>query len=357
MGHIAISPHDPKHWFFTDWYGVYQSHDAGRNWRLSIDGVELTVSHVLRQAPGRPSLVHLGMADNGYFRSTDGGESFAQVTRGISNNIKAIVVCLSRPQRLYAVGPATFGWFANMVFVSDDAGQSWRRAQMKGLPDLGKERCNSIAVDPNDPQRVWLAVSGPLQQGGGGPYVSEDGGQTWRWAGEGLPQDKPFYKQAIWDVGSEIAAGPGGHAVTMSHQRQSVYFGETAGSEWRAAELTLSGKPYDLAADPHTAGRFFLSVDGDGLYRSDDGGGTWRRVFEGGVTYVAVDTDVSGRVAVTTRKSLWLSTDAGKSWRQLDDGMPYRTHRRPLTFAGDRLVVGTAGSGVFWTSLDSAAAP
>lgn len=352
MGHIAISPHDPNHWFFTDWYAVYQSRDAGRNWRLSIDGIELTVIHVVRQAPGSPSLVHMGMGDNGYFRSTDSGARFGQVTTGISNNVKDIAVCFSQPNRLYAVGPSTYGWFANAVFTSDDAGESWRRVAMKGLPDLSQQRCNTVAVDPDDPQRVWLTVSGTLQEGGGGPYVSEDGGDTWRWFGQGLPTGKPTYRHSIWDVGRELAVGSSGHLVTASHERRIVYFYDETDQSWRAATISLKGKPYDLAADPQQPGRFFLSVDGEGLYRSDDGGQTWQRVFEGSVTYIAVDTDTTGRIAITTRNGLWLSTDAGDSWRELDSSMPYRTHRRPLAFAGDCLVVGTAGSGVFWAPLD-----
>jgi photosystem II stability/assembly factor-like uncharacterized protein len=47
LAHITIDPRDPKHWFFTDWFAIYQTTDAGQTWQLSMDGVEVTVLHTL----------------------------------------------------------------------------------------------------------------------------------------------------------------------------------------------------------------------------------------------------------------------------------------------------------------------
>jgi len=42
------------------------------------------------------------------------------------------------------------------------------------------------------------------------------------------------------------------------------------------------------------------------------------------------------------------------TWIDLDKRLPYRVARLPLTFAGDRIVVGTGGNGVFWIDLNLA---
>ena len=54
---IVVDPHNPKHWFFTDYYTVYQTWNSGKNWTLTIDGIENTVIHALHQMPGDPKVV------------------------------------------------------------------------------------------------------------------------------------------------------------------------------------------------------------------------------------------------------------------------------------------------------------
>lgn len=354
MGFIAIDPRDPEHWCLTDWYALYETFDAGRNWRLSIDGIESTVIHAVRGSPRNPNLVHLGMGDNGYFRSTDSGESFDIIPRGIGNNVKDISVSPVNPDRLYAVGPDTWGWRANHVYVSDDAGMTWRRSAMKGLPDMSKHRCNSIAAGADNEDEVWLAVSRSVGHGRGGVYHSADGGQHWRWIAQGLPDGKPFFRHEIWVVGRELAVGTDGSVVCASHTTREVFrLGNPQEAEWRSSPMPGKGAPHDLVSGMES-GQFYLAVEGDGLYATNDHARSWKRLYEGSVYHVAVDPRKPGRLAAATDGGIILSEDDGRTWRQMDQRLPYRVARLPLCFAGQRLVVGTAGSGVFWIQLDQA---
>jgi photosystem II stability/assembly factor-like uncharacterized protein len=115
LGAVAISPHNPRHWAFTDWYALYQSKDAGQTWSLTIDGIEMVVLNTVAQEPSDAQVFHAGMADVGYFRSPDGGRTMRQITRDISSNIKSIAPTLSQPGRVYATGPREWQWHANEV--------------------------------------------------------------------------------------------------------------------------------------------------------------------------------------------------------------------------------------------------
>ena len=347
---IVVDPRDPQHWFFSDWFGIYQTTDAGKHWKLTIDGIEVTVLHTLQQDPTDGRVVHLGMADNGYFYSEDRGERFRHVgwRQGITNNVKCISVSRARPERVYAVGTQASGWESNQVFISDDRGRTWRRSAMKGLPDMTQHHCNSIAVSPTESDYVYLAVSGEVRPDGGGVYASADAGESWTWMGEGLPQGEEFFTHSIWGIGRELAVGGDGSLVCISRDRWQVYRYSPSTRRWRAAEVTLGERPNCVVANPHKRGRFFLAADG--VYRSDDWGVTWEKKLRGSVAHVTVDLAKSSRVAAGTDDGVALSEDAGETWQVLDRSLPDRRHDL-VAFAGDRLLAGSDGSGCFWTSL------
>jgi hypothetical protein len=349
LGSITVDPRNPGHLFFTDWFAASVPPDAGKHWSLSFDGIEDTVIHCLEQDPGDPGVVHLGMADDGYFYSQDGGERFTP-GQGISNNVKCISVARSQPSRVYAVGPKTFQWEANQVFVSRDRGHTWKRSPMTGLPDMDTYRCNSIAASPTNPLEVYLAVSEDVGEGKGGVYHSVDAGRTWTWMGQGLPAGKAFFTNSIWGIGRELAVDAGGALVAISSPLHLVYRFDPAARQWVSVDTGGSGSPGSVVADPFHPGRFFAGLSGSGVMRSDDAGITWRSVYPGHVHHVAVDEAVPDRVAAGTDDGVALSLDGGKTWSMLDRRLPYRLYNE-VAFAGDRIIVGSGGSGAFWMPI------
>lgn len=353
LGFLGIFPGSPRRWLFTDWYACYISPDAGRTWNLSIDGIEMTVLHCLAQDPSRPNRVHAGMADIGYFRSDDGGASFGNWGRhrGISNNVKCISVCASASDRIYAVGPIRWLWQANQTFRSDDGGDHWARPAQGGLPDLSEEtgaRCNTIAAHPIHPDEAYLAVSGAVRPGGGGIYRTRNGGDDWEWWGEGLPEESLF-RRDIWTTGPEIAVSPDGAAVAVSHDKGQTFRRGPGEDRWTA--VSLPDRSSHVVADPQTPGRFYVARKGAGLFRSDDSGTNWRRILDASTGCVAVDMAHPERIAATGDGQIRISNDGGLTWTEMDRSLPMRSHRNVLCFAGDRLVVGTPGSGIFYAPL------
>jgi hypothetical protein len=227
LASISINPRSPKQWFFTHWYAIRRSDDAGKTWSLSMDGVETTVLHALTPDPKDPARVHLGMGDNGYILSTDGGASF--VTPHVNSNMEMMSVPAFKPTRVYGVGDDNTGqWRSFQVWISDDAGQSWTKSPMCGLPDMKQHSMNSIIALPQAPDTVFVALSEALQAGGsgGGVYRSDDGGINFQWAGEGLPigdNTKKFFTGSIWEIGRALAALPGGDVLLISRWTPAIY--------------------------------------------------------------------------------------------------------------------------------------
>ena len=352
LGSIVVDPRDPDHWFFTDWFAIYQTHDAGRSWKLTIDGIEVTCILVLQQDAADPSVIHLGMLDNGYFRSEDGGERFRNVKQVISGNVKCLAVSPATPHRVYAVGASRQSWESSQVFISDDGGHTWRRSPMRGLPDPQRHRRNTIAAAPAAPDLVYLAVAGPIAPGAGGVYVSDDGGDSWRWMAEGLPPGEQFFVEGILgQSGREIAVAPDGTLLCISHRRRAVYRRPPTASQWEQVQAGAAHAPSCVVADPVAPHRFYLAAAG--IWRSDDGGLTWTQVLAEPAAHVAIDLAHPERVAAGTADGVALSVDGGATWRLLDRRLPRRANNL-VAFAGDHLIAGSNGSGAFWIPLSAA---
>lgn len=362
MGSISISPHDPNHWFITDFFAIYQTRDGGKNWRLTIDGIEVTVSHNLVQDPSDPAIVHLGQADIGPATSVDGGRRFHKNSvpddkdaPAGGKNMKSMDLSPKLPNRLYGVGDKSYyvGWLSNQIYVSLDRGRTWRRSPMVGLPDMSKRACTTIVADLNDPYTVYVTIAGEIAPNGGGVYKSVDGGARWTAMNAGLPAGKYFFPYDIWAHGRQLAAGTDGSLIALSQQSNFVYRFDPKTQQWSSIDLKHKGKLWSVVADRLKPGRFFIGARSDGLYRTDDSGLTWKKVYDKSVSFVATDSVVSNRVAGGTLDGVVLSTDGGETWRELDKSLPYRHDNIPV-FVGERLLVGSAGSGVFWMPLSTA---
>jgi hypothetical protein len=350
LASVTINPRNPREWFFNDWYAIRCSEDSGKSWELSMDGVETTVLHTLTPDPTDPGRVHLGMGDNGYMLSTDGGASYA--TPHVVANMKMISVPLTQPTRVYGVGDANTGeWRSYQVWISDDCGQSWTKSPMVGLPDIKDHSVNSIIALPRAPNTVFAAISGMVQPGGGGVYRSDDGGQNFKWAGDGLPSGpttKNFFTSSIWEIGRELAALPSGDVLLVSRWTPALYRLAAGQTTWERVEAQLPpGGPYDVDA---SSSAFFVAVKERGIYKVENG--AVARIFDGDCARVAISSFDSNKIAAGTSKGVFQSDDGGKTWRQrplLPNGfMPI------VAFTAHRLLAGTPGNGAFWLPLDEA---
>ena len=358
---IAVSPTDRSHWYLTDEFGIYQSWDSGRTWTPSNRGIEVTVIHALTQDPAEPARVYLGAGDIGFWWSDDAGAALTQTVSagaGWVGNIKCIDAAPKQSGRIYAVGGE--GWKSNRIYVSDDGGKSVSLLPMHGT-GLPTEpfACNSIVADPTDSNSVYVTTSTTIGASSGGVYHSVDGGKSWAWAGQGLPLGKTVFQGNIWWGGRELAMGPDGSLLAISANCGSAYRFDRAASTWARINLPPVGGIYAIAADLTTPGRFYVGEIGNdaqpgntegGLFRTDDGGATWKKILAGSVHAVAVDRGVPSRIAASTQGGVSVSPDGGATWTLLEP-LPNRGSYDSLAFAGNRILAGTGGNGAFWRDL------
>ena len=346
MGTVAVNPANPDNWWMTDWYAIYESKDAGRNWALRIDGIEVTVIHCLAQDPTDPGRVHAGMADNGYVPSADGGMRFEGGKKFLSN-MKALALDPSLPGRIYGSGDDGAGeWRAGYLWVSVDGGENWVRSPMRGAPAQSKNGMNSISVRPGSPYEVAIAYSGPIGEGGG-VFRSTDGGLTFEPLLEGLEKGAEYFHKEIWGLVSELAHAADGTLVATSHKTGEIHRLPAGESIWQKIEQDLPGKSFQIRANGE---HFYLTRSSGGLWRSQDGV-SWEQVYSGPCEVLAVDRAVQGRIAVATNGKVELSNDSGATWQNL--GTPPFGQISTIGFAGDRLLVGTRGGGFFLTTLSA----
>jgi photosystem II stability/assembly factor-like uncharacterized protein len=353
---ITIDPKDPNHWFGTDFTGIYQTWDAGKTQKWTLQGIENTVVHCITPDSKEPSMVYVGLADSGGYWSTDAGASYTvvQIPYG-GTNVKAIVQSSGDPNLLWEAGADGWGqWQANQLFVSNDRGRHFERLPMEdnGFPK-GWRKIDSIIADPRDAKTVYVTNAHNIALNDGGVYKSVDGAKTWTWMGHGLPVGKPFFQSTPWSIwvhGPEIAISADGSMVAISNMMHQSFRFDPADSTWKQSPVNGAGTYYSVVADPLAAGRFYLASENGGVYRTDNAGVSWKRVYSESVQYVAADPRVAGRLAAGTKDGVALSTDSGSTWTVLDRSLPYRLYNK-VGFAGNRLLAGSNGCGMFWYDL------
>jgi photosystem II stability/assembly factor-like uncharacterized protein len=281
----------------------------------------------------KPGLFYLGAVNGGVFRSDDYGRSWTPIFDDQpTGSIGAIAVAPANPDIIY-VGSGEGLQRPDLstgdgVYKSADGGRTWRHLGLRAGQQIPQ-----IAVDPKDPSRLFVAVLGhpygPNEERG--IYRSVDGGESFQ---------RVLYRDA----------DSGGADVLIDPTDAKVVYA----SLWEARQA------------PWENGEF--SGPGSGLYKSVDGGTTWKALTKGLPDF---EHDGLGRIGigiapsrpsrlfatVQTKKEgfLYRSDDAGESWTRICDDR--RVAERPDDFAEvkvdpfDPEVVYTA-SVVVWKSKD-----
>ena len=137
-------------------------------------------------APDAPDRVFVGTADTGLERSTDGGDSW-EATLHEGDRVTAVTVDPTDPDVVWA------GTEPSAIYRSADGGETWeKRPGLTDLPSADEwsfpprpdtHHVRWIAVDPSDPDRLYVAVEA------GAFVLSTDGGETWEERPEGARYD------------------------------------------------------------------------------------------------------------------------------------------------------------------------
>jgi photosystem II stability/assembly factor-like uncharacterized protein len=242
---------------------------------------------------GDPLTFYFGGTGGGVFKTTDAGAHWEPLSDKDfkTGSVGAIAVAESDPNVVY-VGMGEAPIRGNLssgdgVWKSTDAGKSWK--------SMGLEKTRQIArvrVHPKNPDVVYVAAQGNAWGSNDerGIYRSEDGGKNWK---------KVFFVDAKTGA-SDLAMDPSNPRV--------LYAGF-----WQVVR-----KPWELVS----------GGTGGGVFKSTDGGDTWKKLTEGlpegvvGKVGVAPSGAKEGRVFAIVeaeKGGVFRSDDAGEKWTKVND--------------------------------------
>jgi photosystem II stability/assembly factor-like uncharacterized protein len=182
------------------------------------------------------------------------------------------------------------------------ASSSWRFVGPKILTGSGDTgpggRILDLAIDVKDSDTVYAATAG------GGLFVTKDGGKT---LSSAWPDDAPMSTSSVVQTPSGTLfvatgeAGPGGGSITYGGN--GVWRSDDRGRTWKHLPgLEKVSRISRLVVDPTDEKRLFVAATGDlfhgsadrGVYRSEDAGKTWKKVLGGdnpttGASDIAID--------------------------------------------------------------------
>jgi BNR/Asp-box repeat len=321
--HLKGSPADPDRLYAsqgTGWFGqlIQRSNDGGKTWepvgnKFAYDGVPGThqwydgtphpwefkrVWH-LEPSMTDPDMVYAGVEDAALFQTTDAGQTWRELP-GVRNH---------------------------------GSGSRWQ-------PGAGGLCLHTILLDPNNPQRMFIAISAA------GAFRTDDGAGTWKAINQGLRS------QGIPDPTAEV--GHCVHRLAMHRSRPSVLFmqkhwdvmrSDNAGDVWHEVSGDLptdfgfaidvhAHEPETIYVVPIKSDSEHFPLDGQlRVFRSRTGGNEWEPLTKGlpqrdcyvNVLRDAMSVDALDSCGIyfgTTGGQVYASNDAGDSWTPIVRDLP-----------------------------------
>jgi photosystem II stability/assembly factor-like uncharacterized protein len=245
--------------------------------------------------PAEPMIYYAGTVGGGVWKTIDGGNTWDCISDTVfhSSSVGAIAVARSNPNIVYTGmgevemrGNISFG---DGVYKSIDAGKSWKHIGLTETNAIG-----TIAVHPQNPDVVYVAamgkIWGPTPDKERGLFRSKDGGKTW---------DKILY----------VDDTTGCVDIKMDAVNPAILYA----SMWKAWRT-----PYSLSS----------GGKGSGLYKSVDGGDSWKLISENPglpkglkgkiiCTVSPVDHDKLWAIVENEQYGVYHSNNGGDTWSRV----------------------------------------
>ena len=303
---------DGAFWIATEGGGVHKSVDSGATWTAMNNGLEpLTIKDALFDIGASTNTVtstykaFVATHGGGVFKTLDGGASWAAINGGLGCHY--VTTLAGMTNRLLA-GTDCQG--AGGVYYADTS-SNW--IQATGMP--GNVKVNSFRrVNPTGSGLdFWLANTES------GIYRSNDSGTTWSAlsASPSGPNGANVYNvRVLYYTNTSTSANVLRLVATV--EGAGIFVSEDSGSTWAASNTGLPANPIPMGGarwDGNTS-TLYLSLDGAGTYKSNDRGANWS--FFAGSSALPPTRGISPASATMliadTLAGPYKSTDGGANW-------------------------------------------
>jgi photosystem II stability/assembly factor-like uncharacterized protein len=318
--------------------GIYRTTDAGANWTLQSSSPnhyngQGWYNNSIAVDPANPNIVYSG--GTSFYKTTDGGSSWATITNGMHVDFHAIA---------FNSGVLYAGCDGG-AYKSSNGGTSWTSLN-NGLVTMQFYKMGS---DPNNGNKAM----GGTQDNGSNEY---SGSSTWA-------------TQLGGDGGEVVYDYSNSNIVYGEYQNGSHNKSTNGGSSWFAINTGVPAGPWvtPFEMDPLNHNVLFTIGSGD-LYRSTNGGAGWSLLFNATDNFsndIQVAPTNNQVIYVCGTNSIYQSTDGGASFGKISGGLPVASITamavdpvQPLTlyvsngsWSATSHVFKTTNSGASWQNL------
>jgi photosystem II stability/assembly factor-like uncharacterized protein len=247
--------------------GVCLSEDGGKTWQKSNDGMAPSATtHILLdpRSPRDARVLYATAVGRGVYKSVDGGRHWTLKNNGIERATPfawrlsrdsggALYLVIARRSERGSIGDANDG----ALYRSTDGAESWAKLNLPA----GTNGPNALTIDPQNPNRLYLAAWGRFVASGdtgGGVFVSTDAGSTWK---NSLSAD-----QHVYDV--TLSRG----ILYSCGFESSVWRSDDLGATWRRLRGYNFKWGHRVIPDPSDASKIYVTTYGGSVWHGPAGG-------------------------------------------------------------------------------------
>lgn len=285
----------------------------------------------------QPGVFYIGVNNGGVWKSTDYGRTWIPIFDDQpTGSIGDVAVAPSNPNTLY-VGSGEGLQRPDLsvgdgMYKSTDGGKTWSHLGLKEVQQIG-----GLAIDPKNEDKVFVAALGhpygPNKERG--VYRTTDGGKSWKQV-LFLDENTGAIQVTIDPVNSNIIyadlwagrQGPWENGA-WNGAESGLYKSTDGGETWKKLTKGLPTTAQGLGRigfciAPSQPNRLYATVDAGnygGIYRSDDAGESWYllskdgRLWGRGSDFAEVKADpLNPDIVYSANVVTWKSTDGGKTW-------------------------------------------
>lgn len=304
---LAADPGDARRIYLGTADGLlYRSDDGGRRWKRLVPGFPRRGCSLDEIAIDERGVLYVGFYavngnGGGVARSDDHGRTFTLLKGVDGESVRGLALAPSDANRVAA------GTLSG-VFLSHDGGDTWRRITPRGHPDL--RNVESLAFDPADPNVLYAGTWHLV-------WKTSNGGAAWAPAHDGMIDDSDVMTLTI---------GRGRPRAMYATACTGIYrLGESEPRWTKLRGIPYSSRRTRAFAIGRDDADLLLAGTTEGLWVSEDAGGSWWRMTPKDLVVNAVVSQPGGDVLLGTEGAGVLrSSDRGKNWVTSNTGFSDR---------------------------------